>query len=148
MKLLLFSSPNQTLQIYIIVSIDNIAFRFYNNASLWWVIAQANGLGKGRREQDFYKIMMKEIKKDGWKQDSDPAKIMIIKYIEDKKNWSAGLGLHDGNHRMTITKLNNIDCDIPIQIEGYRKLDSHKTNHQRNNQRSLGRFAGRILKKI
>ena len=28
--------------------LDNIAFRYYNNASLWWVIAQANGLGKGR----------------------------------------------------------------------------------------------------
>jgi len=28
--------------------LDNLAFRYYNDASLWWVIAQANGLGKGR----------------------------------------------------------------------------------------------------
>ena len=28
--------------------LDNVAFRYYNDASLWWVIAQANGLGKGR----------------------------------------------------------------------------------------------------
>ena len=28
--------------------LDNIAFRYYNDASLWWVIAQANNLGKGR----------------------------------------------------------------------------------------------------
>ena len=28
--------------------LDNLAFKFYNDASLWWVIAQANGLGKGR----------------------------------------------------------------------------------------------------
>ena len=28
--------------------LDNLAFEFYNDASLWWVIAQANGLGKGR----------------------------------------------------------------------------------------------------
>ena len=28
--------------------LDNLAFEYYNDASLWWVIAQANGLGKGR----------------------------------------------------------------------------------------------------
>ena len=28
--------------------LDGVAFRYYNDASLWWVIAQANGLGKGR----------------------------------------------------------------------------------------------------
>jgi hypothetical protein len=28
--------------------LDGVAFRFYNDASLWWVLAQANGLGKGR----------------------------------------------------------------------------------------------------
>ena len=27
--------------------LDNLAFKFYNDASLWWIIAQANGLGKG-----------------------------------------------------------------------------------------------------
>ena len=28
--------------------LDNLAFRYYGDASLWWVIATANGLGKGR----------------------------------------------------------------------------------------------------
>ena len=28
--------------------LDNVAFRYYGDASLWWVIAQANNLGKGR----------------------------------------------------------------------------------------------------
>ena len=28
--------------------LDNLAYRYYNDASLWWVIAKANGLGKGR----------------------------------------------------------------------------------------------------
>ena len=28
--------------------LDNIAFRYYGDASLWWIIAQANNLGKGR----------------------------------------------------------------------------------------------------
>lgn len=28
--------------------LDNVAFRYYKDASLWWVIAKANGLGKGR----------------------------------------------------------------------------------------------------
>ena len=28
--------------------LDNVAYRYYNDETLWWVIAQANGLGKGR----------------------------------------------------------------------------------------------------
>ena len=28
--------------------LDNVAFRYYGDASLWWVIAEANNLGKGR----------------------------------------------------------------------------------------------------
>jgi len=28
--------------------LDNLAYKYYNDASLWWVIAQANELGKGR----------------------------------------------------------------------------------------------------
>ena len=27
--------------------IDNLAFEYYNDVTLWWIIAQANGLGKG-----------------------------------------------------------------------------------------------------
>ena len=27
--------------------LDNVAFRYYGDASLWWVIAQANHIGKG-----------------------------------------------------------------------------------------------------
>ena len=28
--------------------LDNIAFKYYGDASLWWIIAKANELGKGR----------------------------------------------------------------------------------------------------
>ncbi len=28
--------------------LDNLAYKYYNDAYLWWVIAQANELGKGR----------------------------------------------------------------------------------------------------
>ena len=28
--------------------LDSIAYKYYNDASLWWVIAKANELGKGR----------------------------------------------------------------------------------------------------
>lgn len=28
--------------------LDNLAYRYYNDSSLWWIIAQANSLGKGR----------------------------------------------------------------------------------------------------
>ena len=27
--------------------LDNLAFKYYQNANLWWVIAQANHIGKG-----------------------------------------------------------------------------------------------------
>lgn len=27
--------------------LDNLAFKFYNDVTLWWVIAQANHVGKG-----------------------------------------------------------------------------------------------------
>jgi hypothetical protein len=30
--------------------LDTIAFKFYKDASLWWVIAKANGLGQGSLE--------------------------------------------------------------------------------------------------
>lgn len=42
------ASPNDT---YIITTsmdrLDKIAYTFYEDQSLWWVIAAANGLGKG-----------------------------------------------------------------------------------------------------
>ena len=28
--------------------LDNLAYKYYNDVSLWWIIAKANGLGKGR----------------------------------------------------------------------------------------------------
>ena len=28
--------------------LENIAFKYYKDVSLWWIIAKANGLGKGR----------------------------------------------------------------------------------------------------
>lgn len=28
--------------------LDNLAFQFYNDPTLWWIIALANNLGKGR----------------------------------------------------------------------------------------------------
>ena len=28
--------------------LDNLAYKYYNDSSLWWIIAQANELGKGR----------------------------------------------------------------------------------------------------
>jgi len=27
--------------------LDHLAFEYYNDVTLWWIIAQANGLGKG-----------------------------------------------------------------------------------------------------
>jgi len=37
--------------IYVIVTdsdrLDLLAFEYYNNTSLWWIIAQSNNLGKG-----------------------------------------------------------------------------------------------------
>lgn len=29
-------------------SLDNLAFKYYKNPTLWWVLAQANNIGKGR----------------------------------------------------------------------------------------------------
>lgn len=29
-------------------SLDNLAFKYYKNPTLWWILAQANNLGKGR----------------------------------------------------------------------------------------------------
>lgn len=28
--------------------LDNLAFKYYKNPSLWWILAQANGIGKGK----------------------------------------------------------------------------------------------------
>jgi hypothetical protein len=28
--------------------LDNLAFKYYKNPSLWWIIAQANNIGKGK----------------------------------------------------------------------------------------------------
>lgn len=44
-------SPMDTDTIYITGDtdyLDYMAFKFYNDASLWWVIAMANNLGTGR----------------------------------------------------------------------------------------------------
>tara|TARA_Y100000593_G_scaffold89991_1_gene175361 strand:- start:183 stop:485 length:303 start_codon:yes stop_codon:yes gene_type:complete len=27
--------------------LDNLAYKYYNNSALWWIIAQANHIGKG-----------------------------------------------------------------------------------------------------
>lgn len=41
--------PNDT---YVITNetdtLDNLAFKYYKNPSLWWVLAQANNIGKGK----------------------------------------------------------------------------------------------------
>ena len=29
-------------------SLDNLAFKYYKNPTLWWVLAHANNIGKGR----------------------------------------------------------------------------------------------------
>ena len=29
-------------------TLDNLAFKYYKNPSLWWIIAQANNIGKGK----------------------------------------------------------------------------------------------------
>jgi len=45
--------------IYITVSdndyLDQIAYRYYNDVSLWWIIAVANNLGKGKLSLDINK---------------------------------------------------------------------------------------------
>jgi hypothetical protein len=28
--------------------LDNLAFKYYKNPSLWWILAQANSIGKGK----------------------------------------------------------------------------------------------------
>ena len=43
--------PKSNLDTYIQVTsperLDKLAYEFYNDASQWWIIAAANGLGKG-----------------------------------------------------------------------------------------------------
>lgn len=29
-------------------TLDNLAFKYYKNPSLWWILAQANNIGKGK----------------------------------------------------------------------------------------------------
>ena len=29
-------------------TLDNLAFKYYKNPSLWWIIAQSNNIGKGK----------------------------------------------------------------------------------------------------
>lgn len=44
--------PMDPSDIYIVSnetdSLDNLAFKYYKNPSLWWIIAQANSIGKAR----------------------------------------------------------------------------------------------------
>lgn len=45
------SFPSSPYDVYIRTTsaerLDNLAYRFYQDVSLWWIIAAANGLGKG-----------------------------------------------------------------------------------------------------
>lgn len=45
------SFPSSTFDVYIrttsVERLDNLAYRFYQDPTLWWIIAAANGLGKG-----------------------------------------------------------------------------------------------------
>jgi len=45
------SLPVSPSDIYIktttVERLDNLAYRFYQDATLWWIIAAANGLGRG-----------------------------------------------------------------------------------------------------
>ena len=59
-KTLLYPSiPESPSDIYITVSdndyIDQIAYRYYKDVSLWWIIAIANNLGKGKLSLDINK---------------------------------------------------------------------------------------------
>ena len=59
-KTLLYPSiPESPSDIYITVSdndyIDQIAYRYYQDVSLWWIIAVANNLGKGKLSLDINK---------------------------------------------------------------------------------------------
>jgi len=53
------SIPISESDIYITVSendyLDSLAFKYYKDTSLWWVIAVANNLGKGRLSLDITK---------------------------------------------------------------------------------------------
>jgi hypothetical protein len=44
--------PMDSTDIYVVTnetdSLDNLAFKYYKNPSLWWIIAQANAIGKGK----------------------------------------------------------------------------------------------------
>tara|TARA_R100001509_G_C4825089_1_gene201210 strand:+ start:363 stop:662 length:300 start_codon:yes stop_codon:yes gene_type:complete len=42
-----FSENDVFIEITSPERLDLLAFKFYNDASLWWIIAEANGLGKG-----------------------------------------------------------------------------------------------------
>lgn len=45
------SMPSSPADIYIrttsVERLDNLAYRFYQDPTLWWIIAAANGLGRG-----------------------------------------------------------------------------------------------------
>ena len=42
------SNPNDVyIEATTVDRLDNIANRFYGDPNLWWIIAQANGIGKG-----------------------------------------------------------------------------------------------------
>jgi nucleoid-associated protein YgaU len=44
--------PVDPTDIYVVTNetdtLDNLAFKYYKNPSLWWVLAQANNIGKGK----------------------------------------------------------------------------------------------------
>lgn len=44
--------PVDPNDIYIVTNetdtLDNLAFKYYKNPSLWWILAQANNIGKGK----------------------------------------------------------------------------------------------------
>jgi len=44
--------PVSPSDIYVVTnetdSLDSLAFKYYKNPSLWWIIAQANSIGKGK----------------------------------------------------------------------------------------------------
>ena len=44
--------PVTSSDIYVVTNesdtLDNLAFKYYKNPSLWWIIAQSNNIGKGK----------------------------------------------------------------------------------------------------
>ena len=44
--------PVTSSDIYVVTNesdtLDNLAFNYYKNPSLWWIIAQSNNIGKGK----------------------------------------------------------------------------------------------------